>query len=100
LFFLEAFQRLGGSVKQREHRRYEVTHVSAPVRNRDQTLALLLLRLFGREQIGIGRGVVHHLREDHRTRRRQWPPRPPQMQRRGMPVPDRLLSRRRLVDGL
>jgi len=28
-FFLEAFQRLGGSVKQREPRRYEVTHVPA-----------------------------------------------------------------------
>jgi superfamily II DNA/RNA helicase len=37
-FFLEAFQRLGGSVKQREPRRYEVTHVSAPVRNRDRLI--------------------------------------------------------------
>ena len=33
-FFLEAFQRLGGSARQRETRRYEVTHVPAPVRNR------------------------------------------------------------------
>ena len=33
-FFLEAFQRLGGSARQREPRRYEVTHVPAPVRNR------------------------------------------------------------------
>ena len=32
-FFLEAFQRLGGSARQREPRRYEVTHVPAPVRN-------------------------------------------------------------------
>jgi superfamily II DNA/RNA helicase len=39
-FFLEAFQRLGGSVKQREHRRYEVTHVSAPVRNRDRLIGI------------------------------------------------------------
>src|SRR4029077_13669890 len=31
-FFLEAFQRLGGSAKRRESRRYEVTHVPAPVR--------------------------------------------------------------------
>ena len=36
-FFLEAFQRLGGNAKQREPRRYEVTHVSAPVRNRDRS---------------------------------------------------------------
>ena len=33
-FFLEAFQRLGGSARQREPRRYEITHVPAPVRNR------------------------------------------------------------------
>jgi SNF2 family DNA or RNA helicase len=37
-FFLEAFQRLGGTVKQREPRRYEVTHVPAPVRNRDRLI--------------------------------------------------------------
>jgi hypothetical protein len=40
-FFLEAFQRLGGNAKQREPRRYEVTHVSAPVRNRDRLTAYI-----------------------------------------------------------
>ncbi|MBI3108630.1 MAG: DEAD/DEAH box helicase, partial [Candidatus Rokubacteria bacterium] len=45
-FFLEAFQRLGGTVKQREPRRYEVTHVPAPVRNRDRL-------------IGVGQPVLH-----------------------------------------
>lgn len=44
-FFLEAFKRLGGSTKQREPRRYEITHVPAPVRNRDR-------------QIGIGEAVL------------------------------------------
>jgi hypothetical protein len=39
-FFLEAFHRLGGSVKQREPRRYEVTHVPAVVRNRDRALGI------------------------------------------------------------
>jgi hypothetical protein len=39
-FFLEAFQRLGGSAKQREHRRYEVTHVPASVRNRDRLIGI------------------------------------------------------------
>ena len=39
-FFLEAFQRLGGTVKQREARRYEVTHVPAPVRNRDRLIGI------------------------------------------------------------
>ena len=39
-FFLEAFQQLGGSAKQREQRRYEVTHVPAPVRNRDRLVGV------------------------------------------------------------
>jgi len=39
-FFLEAFRRLGGVVKQRETRRYEVTHVPAPVRNRDRLIGV------------------------------------------------------------
>jgi len=39
-FFHEAFQRLGGSVKQREPRRYEITHVPAPVRNRDRLIGI------------------------------------------------------------
>ncbi len=37
-FFLEAFKQLGGSVRQRETRRYELTHVPAPIRNRDRLL--------------------------------------------------------------
>jgi SNF2 family DNA or RNA helicase len=39
-FFNEAFQRLGGAVKQREARRYEITHVPAPVRNRDRLIGI------------------------------------------------------------
>jgi Domain of unknown function (DUF3883) len=39
-FFLEAFQRLGGNAKQREPRRYELRHVSAPVRNRDRLIGI------------------------------------------------------------
>ena len=37
-FFREAFQGLGGSVRQREPRRYEITHVPAPVRGRDRLI--------------------------------------------------------------
>jgi superfamily II DNA or RNA helicase len=37
-FFLEAFSQLGGTTRQREARRYEVTHVPAPVRNRDRLI--------------------------------------------------------------
>lgn len=39
-FFLEAFERLGGHARQREARRYEVTHVPAPIRNRDRLIGV------------------------------------------------------------
>jgi superfamily II DNA or RNA helicase len=39
-FFLEAFKQLGGNVRQREPRRFEVTHVPAPVRNRDRAIGI------------------------------------------------------------
>jgi SNF2 family DNA or RNA helicase len=39
-FFHEAFGRLGGTVRQREPRRYEITHVPAPVRNRDRLIGI------------------------------------------------------------
>ncbi len=39
-FFLEAFPRLGGTAKQREPRRYEITHVPATVRQRDRRIGL------------------------------------------------------------
>ena len=37
-FFIEALQRLGGTVREREPKRYEVTHVPAVVRNRDRVI--------------------------------------------------------------
>ena len=66
----------------------------------EQPLPLLLLVRLGGELLGAGRGIVHHLREDHRPRRGQGPARPPEMQGARVPVPDRLLSRRRGVDGV
>ena len=44
-FFREAFGLLGGSMKEREPKRFEVTHVPAPIRNRDR-------------QIGVGEPVL------------------------------------------
>ena len=38
-FFLEAFQELGGSIHQRETRRYEATHVPASIRNKAQQIS-------------------------------------------------------------
>ncbi len=39
-FFLEAFGQLGGTIKQREPRRYEITHVPAAVRARDRLIGI------------------------------------------------------------
>jgi len=39
-FFMEAFKRQGGTLKQREPRRYEITHVPAPIRNRDRLIGI------------------------------------------------------------
>ena len=39
-FFREAFRRLGGSARQREARRFEVTHVPAAVRSRDRAIGV------------------------------------------------------------
>jgi hypothetical protein len=44
-FFQEAFALLGGQLKGREPKRFEITHVPAPIRNRDR-------------QIGVGRPVL------------------------------------------
>ena len=37
-FFLDAFRRLGGSIFERESRRYEITHVPAAIRQRDRQI--------------------------------------------------------------
>jgi hypothetical protein len=37
-FFLDAFRRLGGSIFERESRRYEITHVPASIRQRDRQI--------------------------------------------------------------
>ena len=39
-FFLEAFKLLGGSVQEREPKRYEIKHVPAVIRNRDRLIGL------------------------------------------------------------
>ena len=39
-FFLEAFRRLGGTVHEREPRRYEITHVPAAIRSRDRQIGV------------------------------------------------------------
>lgn len=57
-FFLEAFQQLGGTVRQRESRRYEVTHVPAPVRNRDRVIGMGETVLPRYERIAFEKSLV------------------------------------------
>jgi SNF2 family DNA or RNA helicase len=57
-FFLEAFKRLGGTVRQREPRRYEVTHVPAPVRNRDRQIGTGETVLSRYERIAFEKDLV------------------------------------------
>ncbi len=57
-FFQEAFQRLGGSYKQREPRRYEITHVPAPVRHRDRQTGLREPVLPRYERIAFEKALV------------------------------------------
>ena len=39
-FFREAFSQLGGTLREREPRRYQITHVPAVIRNRDRQIGL------------------------------------------------------------
>lgn len=39
-FFLDAFKRLGGSIREREPKRFEITHVPAVIRNRDRMIGM------------------------------------------------------------
>ncbi|MCX5796458.1 MAG: helicase-related protein [Elusimicrobia bacterium] len=57
-FFLDAFQRLGGSVKQREPRRYEIAHVPAPLRNRDRLIGIAEPLLSRYERIAFEKSLI------------------------------------------
>lgn len=57
-FFLEAFKRLGGTIRQREPRRYEVTNVPAPVRNRDRQIGTGDPVLSRYERIAFEKGLI------------------------------------------
>jgi hypothetical protein len=57
-FFLEAFRRLGGTIRHREPRRYEVTHVPAPVRQRDRLIGVGAPVLPRYERIAFEKSLV------------------------------------------
>jgi hypothetical protein len=39
-FFIEAFRSMGGSIREREPKRYEITHVPATIRHRDRLIGI------------------------------------------------------------
>ena len=41
-FFLEAFKLLGGSIREREPKRYEITNVPSVIRTRDRALVVAI----------------------------------------------------------
>jgi len=57
-FFTEAFKRLGGTIRQRETRRYEVTHVPAPIRNRDRIIGTAEPVLERYERIAFEKNLI------------------------------------------
>jgi len=57
-FFLEAFRHLGGSDRQRESRRYVITHVPALVRNRDRLIGIGEPVLSRYERIAFEKSLV------------------------------------------
>ncbi len=57
-FFVEAFRRLGGTAREREGRRYELTHVPAPIRHRDRQIGLSDPVLARYERIAFEKGLI------------------------------------------
>ncbi len=57
-FFLEAFRLLGGSVHEREPKRYEVTHVPAVIRNRDRLIGTGQPVLLNYERISFEKDLI------------------------------------------
>jgi len=57
-FFLEAFQLLGGNIKERELRRYEITHVPAIIRQRDRLIGNRQPVLTRYERICFGKNLI------------------------------------------
>jgi hypothetical protein len=83
--------------------RHKTVFVVLALRAADKVVQALTLRgllLLARKTLGPGGRVVDQLTEQHRPTRRERPPRPPEVQRARMPMPDRLLARARRIDRL
>jgi hypothetical protein len=79
---------------------FELSHFHQLFNQPEKPLPLLVLIGFCGELLGKARRVVHQRSEQGCSARRQRPPCPPKVQRRRVPVPNRLLPRRLLIDRL
>jgi len=57
-FFEEAFKLLGGSLREREAKRYEITNVPATIRNRDRAIGRGLPVLNKYERVAFDKGLI------------------------------------------
>ena len=76
----------------------DVVPVRQPADHVVEPLALGVLLLLGGEQLRVLGRVVHHAREDDATCGGKWTARPPQVERRGVPLAYRLLAHGLRVD--
>jgi superfamily II DNA or RNA helicase len=58
-FFLEAFTNLGGTAKQREPKRYEITHVPAMIRSQERQIGMREPILRSYERICFEKGLIN-----------------------------------------
>ena len=58
-FFRDAFEHLGGSIKEREQKRYEISRVPAPIRNRDRIIGTRETVLTRYERVSFQKDLVH-----------------------------------------
>lgn len=58
-FFMEAFKLLGGRIREREPRRYEITHVPAIIRQRDRQIGTGVPVLTRYERVCFEKGLIH-----------------------------------------
>ncbi|MBI5380184.1 MAG: DEAD/DEAH box helicase, partial [Nitrospirae bacterium] len=58
-FFLEAFRHLGGTLREREPKRYEITHVPASIRSRDRQIGRGDVVLDRYERICFDKDQIH-----------------------------------------
>lgn len=57
-FFIEAFQRLGGTIRERESKRYQIAHVPASIRNRDRQIGTREAVLISYERITFDKDLI------------------------------------------